>query len=273
MQGRINGLYAAAQRAAKGEPQAEETDIPPNAPDDLTEEQADRENDTAGDRLYLFGPDRKPPSERYEQPDTTCKELLQEYEDELPASGEPPAPRKVEKDTECRAELKALGSVGPPEGSVVIKVPQGIVILEDEESTQDLGPASPRFYYVLEDDSELSGSDIKNPEQNFDPNTNEPIVTMEFTDNGRRRFANVTKRIAERGSEQIKPIGADPAVHTSSASRSRWTTRSSRSRRSTTSRTRRASTAGRARRSTASATWRTRRTSLRTCASARCRST
>ena len=90
-------------------------------------------------------------------------------------------------------------------------MPQGIVILEDEESTQDLGPASPRFYYVLEDDSELSGSDIKNPEQNFDPNTNEPIVTMEFTDNGRRRFANVTKRIAERGSEQIKPIGADPA--------------------------------------------------------------
>ena len=39
---------------------------------------------------------------------------------------------------------------------------------------------------MLEDDSELSGSDIKNPEQNFDPNTQEPIVTMEFTDDGRQ---------------------------------------------------------------------------------------
>ena len=93
----------------------------------------------------------------------------------------------------------------------MIKVPQGIVIVKDEESTQPTGPESPEFYYVLEDDSELSGSDIKNPEQNTDPNTQEPIVTMDFTDDGRRRFANVTKRIAERGSEQIKPIGADPA--------------------------------------------------------------
>ncbi len=93
----------------------------------------------------------------------------------------------------------------------MIKVPQGIVIVEDEESTQPTGPESPEFYYVLEDDSELSGSDIKNPEQNTDPNTQEPIVTMDFTDDGRRRFANVTKRIAERGSEQIKPTGADPA--------------------------------------------------------------
>ncbi|HKP92088.1 MAG TPA: hypothetical protein VJT75_19115, partial [Thermoleophilaceae bacterium] len=146
--GRINGLYAAVKRASKGKPQAEETDIPPDAPDDLTKEQADKENDTAPDRYYLFGPDHKPPSDRYEQPDTSCKELLSDYADELPVSGKPPAGRKVKKDTECRSELKALGSVGPPEGSEVIKVPQGIVVIEDEESTQDLGPQSPHFYYV-----------------------------------------------------------------------------------------------------------------------------
>ena len=206
-QGRINGLYAAAQRAAEGKPQAEGIDIPPGADDSVTPEQADRENDTASDRYYLFDPAR----DLLAGPDTTCKELLQEYEDELPLSGEPPAEREPKKGTECAEELRKLGSVGPPEGSEVIKVPQGIVIVEDEESTQDLGPESPQFYYVLEDDSELSGSDIKNPEQNFDPNTQEPIVTMEFTDDGRRRFANVTKRIAERGSEQIQPPGADPS--------------------------------------------------------------
>ena len=101
-QGRINGLYAAVKRASIGKPQAEETDIPPGADDDLTEEQADRENDTAGDRYYLFGPDRKPLTERYEQPDTTCKELLQEFEDELPVSGKPPAKREPTKGTDAR---------------------------------------------------------------------------------------------------------------------------------------------------------------------------
>ena len=205
-QGRIQGLYAAAQRAANAKPEAEETDIPPGADESLTAEQADKENDTAPERYYLFDPAR----DLLAGPDTTCKELLQEFEEELPASGEPPAPREPKKGTECASELRQLGSAGPPEGSEVIKVPQGIVIVEDEDSTQDLGPESPVFYYVLEDDSELSGSDIKNPEQNFDPNTQEPIVTMEFTDDGRRRFANVTKRIAERGLNVIRAPGEPP---------------------------------------------------------------
>jgi SecD/SecF fusion protein len=201
--GRINGLYAAVKRASKGQPKAEETDIPPDAPDDLTREQADRDNDTAPDRYYLFDPAHN----LLAGPDTACDELLQGYEEELPVSGKPPAKREPTKGTECATELRKLGSVGPPPGSIVIKVPQGIVVLEDEESTQDLGPESPQFYYVLEDDSELSGSDITNPEQNFDPNTQEPIVTMEFTDDGRKRFANVTKRIAERGASQIRAPG------------------------------------------------------------------
>jgi SecD/SecF fusion protein len=205
-QGRINGLYAATQRAAKGEPKAEQTDIPPDADEGVTPEQADRENDTAPERYYLFDPAH----DLIAGPDTTCDELLQEFEEELPLSGQPPAPREPKKGTECASELRALGSVGPPEGSEVIQVPQGIVVVEDEQSTQDLGPESPVFYYVLEDDAELSGSDIRNPEQNFDPQTQEPIVTMEFTDDGRRRFANVTERIAERGASQIRAPGEPP---------------------------------------------------------------
>ncbi|HYJ00216.1 MAG TPA: protein translocase subunit SecD [Thermoleophilaceae bacterium] len=202
--GRINGLYEAVQRATKGEPQAEETDIPPGAPDDVTREEADRENDTAGDLYYLFGPD----GQLITGPDTTCKELLQDFEEELPPSGQAPgAAPDFKKGTECESELKALGSLGPPAGSEAMKVPQGIVVVKDEESQQPTGPQSPEFYYVLEDDSELSGSDIKNPEQNVDPNTQEPIVTMEFTDNGRQRFADVTQRIADRGSEIIKEPG------------------------------------------------------------------
>ena len=89
---------------------------------------------------------------------------------------------------------------------------------------------------MLEDDSELSGEDIKNPEASTDPNTNAPLVTMEFTDKGREAFARVTKRIAERGFEAstLQP-GRPTRSSSSSASRSRSTTRSSRWRRSTSS--------------------------------------
>ena len=59
---------------------------------------------------------------------------------------------------------------------------------------------------MIEDDSELSGDHIKNPEQNFDQNQ-QPIVTMDFTDKGREAFARVTKRLAERGSKVIPPAG------------------------------------------------------------------
>ena len=57
--------------------------------------------------------------------------------------------------------------------------------------------------------------DIKNPEQNFDQRTNEPIVTFEFTDKGRKAFARVTKRIAQRGFENQAFLGrGDSAVQT-----------------------------------------------------------
>ena len=59
---------------------------------------------------------------------------------------------------------------------------------------------------MIEDDTELSGTDIKNPKAATDQNS-QPVVTMEFTDKGREAFARVTKRIAERGSKIIPPSG------------------------------------------------------------------
>ena len=191
-------------------------------------------------------------------------------------SGKPPrASASSRRAPSARAELtKRSAASGRPPGSERDQGPAG------HRRPQGRGAArrtwarqSPRFYYVLEDDSELSGSDIKNPEQNFDPNTNEPIVTFEFTDNGRKPVR------ARHEADRRARLAADHAARAadrqprSSASRSRSTTRSSRWRRSTPSRTPRASTAAPARRSTASATSRRRRTSPRACASARCRST
>jgi SecD/SecF fusion protein len=94
-----------------------------------------------------------------------------------------------------------------PPGSVVVEVPQGtLVVLADKQN-----PDEPDRWYVIHDRPELSGTDITNPEQNYDPNTNQPNVTFGFTGDGRTKFQDVTRRIAQRGAAQHLP-GNDPAA-------------------------------------------------------------
>ena len=191
-----NALYEATEAASKAKGKAERVDIVSGSGDSA--EEADRKNNTANDRLYLFGPDQLPIGPDGEgvrtgtyEPSGSCRELLAEFQAE---NG--PA-KEYAKDTECLSELEELGAGGPPSGSRVIKVPEGVVVVEQERSPNQ--PPQIKRFTVLEDDSELSGRDIKNPEANTDPNTNAPLVSMEFSDKGREAFARVTKRIAERG--------------------------------------------------------------------------
>ena len=200
-------LYDAVEVATKQKPKAEKVDVPPGS--DLTPQEADRQNDTTRDQYYLFGPDRypigpdkEPLREGEYKPSANCADLLTDYE---PANG---PPHTYPKDSECLKQLEELGPAGPPDGSRVFKVPQGIVVVEGEPAPNQ----SERVhrFFVIEDDSELSGKEIKNPEQNFDPNTKAPLVTMEFTDKGREAFARVTKRIAERGRDCETLAGVSP---------------------------------------------------------------
>ena len=72
----------------------------------------------------------------------------------------------------------------------------------------------------------LSGTDIKNPEQNFDNGaggSGQPIVTFDFTDKGRSQWQKTTRAIAQRGSQSLHP-GQRPARPRSSTSRSCSTT-------------------------------------------------
>ncbi len=110
--------------ASKQKPRAEQTDVPPGS--NLSPKQADRQNDSAKDQYYLFGPDRrpigpdgKPLATGDYQPSASCKEVLSDYDE---GTGEP---RKYAKGTECEDELKALGNGGPPAGSKIVKVPAG----------------------------------------------------------------------------------------------------------------------------------------------------
>ena len=89
----------------------------------------------------------------------------------------------------------------------MIKVPQGVVVVEAERAPNQ--PPQIKRFFVIEDDSELSGDDIRNPEQQFDPNTNAPVVTMEFSDEGREAFARVTKRMPTAGRGSSSRPGSD----------------------------------------------------------------
>ncbi|MGH8940360.1 MAG: hypothetical protein ACRDV2_13595, partial [Actinomycetes bacterium] len=177
-----NALYDATLAASKAEGRAEAADVVPGSGDSRRE--ADKANNTASDRYYLFGPDQLPIGPDGEpvrtgsyEPSGSCRELLAEYQDE------PGEAKEYAEDTECLAQLEALGPGGPPAGSRVIRVPEGVVVLEQERSPNQ--PPQIKRFTVLEDDSELSGEDIRNPEANTDPNTNAPLVTMEFSDEGR----------------------------------------------------------------------------------------
>src|SRR3954453_2417751 len=219
-------LFQAVQLASKQKPKAEATDLPPGGASDegkrrfgndrkKIEAYYDRRNDTSKDKYYLFNKNQR----LIAGPAPSPEEPLADFEG---VKGPTRSIKAVPKDSECRDQLagvplgnaKPAGDVqdakrssGPPAGSEILKVPQGITVIEAERAKKQ--PASVQRLFVIEDDSELTGSDIKNPEQNTDQQTQEPIVTMDFTDRGQKAFAAVTKRIAQRGSEVILPPGTN----------------------------------------------------------------
>src|SRR2546423_517099 len=107
---------------------------------------------------------------------------------------------------ELYVALHDPGACGASRGSLVVTVPRGVVVLKDEARVPAQAGTG---YWVLEDDAELTGADITAPKQAFDPQTNEPIATFNFTERGRRAFARVTKREARRGEQIRRPSGTD----------------------------------------------------------------
>ena len=84
------------------------------------------------------------------------------------------------------------------EPAQVVRVPEGILVVRDQKPSAD-APEPDRFW-VIEDDPALSGTDIRDPEQNFGQQLgNEPIVRFKFTDRGREAFQEITRTIAQRG--------------------------------------------------------------------------
>ena len=101
-----------------------------------------------------------------------------------------------------------------PPGTVVEQIPQGYVILREEETPDnpdtdvDESETTPRGWFLLRDRPELTGDEIRNPEQQTDPTTGELAVTFDFTDEGQDAFQEVTRRIAQRGAAKPEAIQA-----------------------------------------------------------------
>src|SRR5215216_4426649 len=105
---------------------------------------------------------------------------------------------------ENRADLEDdLQSQGKTESAKILEVPPGVVVLRAEDQREpDQRQGKVDNWWVILDNPVLSGSDIKNPEQNFENGTGgQPIVTMEFSDAGRKAFAATTRAIAQRGAD------------------------------------------------------------------------
>jgi SecD/SecF fusion protein len=109
------------------------------------------------------------------------------------------------------AALEGLSDQQRPRAEV-LEVAEGILVLRDQKP--DAKAPEPDRWWVIQDNPGLSGTDIKNPEQNFDQRSqNEPIVTFDLSDKGRKAFQSITATVAQRGADNANPLNPDPIAN------------------------------------------------------------
>jgi SecD/SecF fusion protein len=112
------------------------------------------------------------------------------------------------KQADLFSELKPAQTSPRPGQSIKAVKPGVVVVRAQYDGQKEPKDANEAQYYVLNDNFALRGTDIKNPEQNFDSGTGgsgSPIVTFDFTDKGRKTWQKVTREIVQRGQSQLLP--------------------------------------------------------------------
>jgi len=123
--------------------------------------------------------------------------------------------------TKAAALKKRGGKV--PEGFKLLAVPPGTVVVSCAPGeicpTRSGGTvATTRLWYLMRynppDVPEMTGADLKlsGTRQDFDPQTNEPIVSMRFTNAGGKKFAEITRAEAQRGKLLTNTVGGGQAI-------------------------------------------------------------
>src|ERR1700710_2641756 len=101
-----------------------------------------------------------------------------------------------------------------PKDGLVLEIPAGTVLVSElpVDASNKIDETAQPGWFALHDEYALSGSEITEPKQEYGQN-GEPNVAFKFTNQGRERFQDVTRKIAQRG--QAQAIG--PATTTEQA--------------------------------------------------------
>ncbi len=110
-----------------------------------------------------------------------------------------------------------------PDGYRLLAVPPQTVVLSCGAGAvvcpgvSEVPPTSNSYYlmrYTPPDVPEMTGEDLKlsGTQQDFDPQTGEPIVLMDFTNRGQDKFQEITRRIAQRGKLLSSTIGGGQKI-------------------------------------------------------------
>jgi SecD/SecF fusion protein len=102
-----------------------------------------------------------------------------------------------------------------PKNGIVVEIPAGTILVSEYPSLENgqIDESADPGWFAIKDKPALSGSDITNPEQIYEPTTNQPAVAFEFTGGGQDAFHEVTRRIAQRGQAQaIGPVSPEEAA-------------------------------------------------------------
>ena len=157
--------------------------------------------------------------------------LLKSVEDEVEGSGLPTAWYVYGKDKRLLAgpaptEEEAIADLENgklPEGAEVLAVPGNRIVVTCSSETAEVcpglqsAPGSRPYYYLFEYDPtaeqpvpEMTGDDLKltGTRQDFDPQTNQPIVVMQFTGAGGEKFHDITRALAVRGQTQTTQLAS-----------------------------------------------------------------
>ena len=96
-----------------------------------------------------------------------------------------------------RAAALAAVPAGARHGVRIVEVKPGTIVVRAERAP-DVEPAHARWY-ALRDEVALRGTGIETPRQRHDEQSGEPVVTFEFSAEGRRAWSRLTRKVAERG--------------------------------------------------------------------------
>jgi SecD/SecF fusion protein len=123
--------------------------------------------------------------------------------------------------TKTAALAKVSGKL--PDGYKLFAVPPGTVVISCGigevvcPGVQQTNPTSNSWYLFKNsppDVPEMTGSDLKlsGTRQDFDTQTQAPIVTMQFTKKGAKKFAEITREEAQRGKLLSNTIGGGQQI-------------------------------------------------------------